>query len=190
MRKIATLFVPILIFLNGCKEEERPNVPYGLYLAESVTTPIPLDFTNSGQQTTEHIDRMPFGGKDGYRINWRLNKSTPVMDFDYFSVIEQVDKVSMEREIIWLWGNIRKIVGSGEGNNLELTWYGGDQGFTNDPKQFDYKFGVKSLEYFQENRMIRLVAQQEVYDFFLEKFVEVEITYSFTYSGPLNYFSN
>lgn len=74
MNKLALLCVLSVVFLLGCKEEERLEVHCGLYIAESVTTPVALDFTKSGQKTAEHIDRLPFGAKDGLRIEWRLKK--------------------------------------------------------------------------------------------------------------------
>lgn len=54
MRKIAILYVLSLNFLIGCKEDEKPDGPFGVYVVESITTSIPVDFTNSDQQSTEH----------------------------------------------------------------------------------------------------------------------------------------
>lgn len=147
---------------------------------------MPIDFTNSGQKTTEHLDKLPFGGKEGFSIEWRLKKATPVMDFDYFLMTDKVDKISMEKEIVWGWGKIRRIVEYVEGNPLEIRSYGGEEGISNDPKRFLYQFEVKSLEYFPDKRTIRLVAQQELFDFTSQEFVETEITYLFKYGGPVN----
>ncbi len=185
MRKIIFLFFLGCSFLTGCKEEEKPDGPYGIYVAESITTSIPVDFTNSGEQTTEHIANFSWCGPGKFSIEWRLNKQTPIMDFDTFMFWYQVDEITKDREIIRGCGFTRRIVDLKENGSLDLRFYGGEEGFLNDPKQFLYQFEVKSLEYFPENRTIRLVTQQEVYDFSLEKFVKTEITYLLNYAGPV-----
>ncbi len=110
MRKIVIPFFLVWSFLTGCKEEERPDVPYGLYFAESVTTSIPINFTNSGQQTTEHKDNFSWCGSSDFSIEWRLNKLTPVMDFDYFVFVERENEITKEKEIIRGCGITRRIV--------------------------------------------------------------------------------
>ncbi len=186
MRKIVILFFLVWSFLTGCKEVERPDGPYGWYFLESLTTSIPVDFKNSGQQTIEHIDNFSTCGGSDFSIEWRLNKLTPIMDFDNFRFVERKNEITKKKEIIMGCGLTRRIVELRENGNIELRFYGGEQGFSNDPKQFDYKIEVKSLEYFSENKTIRLVAHQELYDFTSEEFVETEITYLFKYGGPLN----
>jgi hypothetical protein len=190
MRKIAVPFVLVLFLLIGCKEEEKPDSPYGVYIAESITTAIPVDFTNSGEQTTEHIANFSWCGSGKYSIEWRLNKQTPVMDFDTFLFIEGVDEITKEKQIIRGCGFTRRIVSLKENGELELDFFG-DQGiWSNNPKQIDFKFEIRSLKYLPAEKSIRMVTYQQLYDFFLEEFIETEMTYLFAYEGPFNVFSN
>lgn len=184
MRKIAILSFLVWSFLSGCKEEERPDEWYGWYYAESVTTPTPVNFTNSGQQTTEHVDNLKTCGGSDFSIYWRMNKLTPVMSFYTFMFIERENEISKEMEILRGCGFTQRIVDLKENGNLELRYYGGEEGIPNDPKQFISQFEVKSLEYFSENKTIRLVTQQELYDFTSEEFIETELTYLYKYVAP------
>ncbi len=183
MKNIVFLFL-VWSFLSGCKEVERPDGPYGWYYLESLTTSIPIDFKNSGQQTTEHIDNFSTCGGSDYSIYWRLNKLTPVMDFHTFIFIERENEITKEKEILRGCGLTRRIVDLRENGNIELRHYGGEGSISNNPNQFDNKIEVKSLEYFSENKTIRHVALQELYDFTSEEFVETEITYLYKYGGP------
>lgn len=185
MRNIAIPFLLVCSFLTGCKEEEKPDVRYGVYLAESVTTLIPINFTNSGQQTTEHVDNISTCGDSEYSIYWRLNKLTPVMGFHTFMFIERENEITKEMEILRGCGFTQRIVDLKENGNLELRYYGGEEGIPNDPKQFLDQFEVKSLEYFPDEKSIRLVTLQELYDFTSEEFVETEITYLFKQVWPV-----
>jgi hypothetical protein len=187
MRKIAIPFVLVWFFLVGCTEEEKPEGPYGWYYVESVSTSIPIDFTNSGQQTTEHIDSFSWCGSSPFSIAWRLNKLTPVMDFDYFSFFERENEITMEKEIFRGCGITRRIVEIKEDNQLILRWFGGKSDFTDDPRDIDFEFKVKSISYLPEEKSLRLVAQQELFDFTSEEFVEAEVVYSFKFGGQLNF---
>lgn len=184
MRKIATLYILSLIFLIGCKEEEKPDGPYGVYVAESITTAIPVDFTNSGEQSTEHVANFTWCGTGGFSIEWRLNRQTPIMDFDTFMFWDRVDEITKEVEIIRGCGFSRRIVALKENGELELNFFGDEGIFSTNPKRFLYQFEVKSLEYFPDDKSIRMVTDQQLYDFFSEEYVETEITYLFNYAGP------
>lgn len=186
MRKIVIPFFLVCSFLTGCKEEEKPDVRYGVYLAESVTTLIPIDFTNSGQQTIEHIDNISTCGGSDFSIYWRLNKLTPVMGFHTFMFVERENEITKKKAIIRGYGFTQRIVDLKDNGSLDLRFYGGEGGFSNDPKQFLDQFEVKSLEYFPDEKSIRLVTQQELYDFTSEEFVETEITYLFKHEWPVN----
>lgn len=186
MRKIVIPFFLVCSFLTGCKEEEKPDVRYGVYLAESVTTLIPIDFTNSGQQTIEHIDNISTCGGSDFSIYWRLNKLTPVMGFHTFMFVERENEITKKKAIIRGCGFTQRIVDLKDNGSLDLRFYGGEGGFSNDPRQLDFKFEVKSLEYFSVNKTILLVTQQELYDFTSEEFVETEITYLFKHEWPVN----
>ncbi len=180
----------MLAFLTGCKVEERPEVPYGFYVVESITSSIPVDFTNSGQQTTDHLENFSWCSTSDYSISWFLNRQTPVIDIYTFGFFERVDEITKEKEIVMGCGLSRRIVYLIENGNLDLIFWGEEGSLSKDPNQFQSWFEILSLEYFQVEKKIKVVTYQVVYDFTLERFVEVEITYSFTYSGPLNYFSN
>ncbi len=184
MRKIASFYVLTLIFLIGFQEEEKPDGPYGVYVVESITTAIPVDFTNSGEQTTEHIPKFSWCGTGRFSIEWRLNKQTPVMDFKTFTFLDRVDKITNEVEIIRGCGFNRRIVALKENGELELNFFGDMGIWSNNPKQIDFKFEIRRLEYFPDDKSIRMVTYQQVYDFFLEEFVETEITYLFSFAGP------
>lgn len=184
MRKIAFPFVLVLFSLIGCKEEEKPDGPYGVYVAESISTAIPVDFTNSGEQTTEHVANFSWCGTGEFSIEWRLNKQTPIMDFDTFLFIERVDEKTKEKQILRGCGFTRRIVELKENGELELNFFGDEGILSTNPKQFLYQFEVNSLEYFPADKSIRMVTYQQLYDFFSEEFVETEMTYLFTYAGP------
>lgn len=190
MRQVVFLFFIVWIFLFACKEEETAEVPYGFYVVESITSSIPVDFTNSGQQTTDHLENFFWCSTSDYSISWFLNRQTPVIDIYTFGFFERVNEITKEKEIVMGCGLSRRIVYLMENGNLDLTFWGDEGGLSNDPNQFLSWFEIQSLEYFQVEKKIKMVTNQVVYDFILERFVEVEITYSFTYSGPLNYFSN
>lgn len=184
MRKISVLFVFTLLLQTGCKEEEKPDSPYGVYIVESITTAIPVDFTNSGQQTTEHIANFSWCGTGKFSIEWRLNKQTPIMDFDTFLFIERVDEKTKEKQILRGCGFTRRIVELKENGELELNFFGDLGIWSNNPKQIDFKFEIRSLKYLPADKSIRMVTYQQLYDFFSEEFVETEMTYLFTYAGP------
>lgn len=190
MRKTAALFGLILFFLLGCKEEEKPDGPYGVYILESITTSIPVDFMNSGEQTTEHITNFSVCGKGGFSIEWRLNRQTPVMDFKTFTFSELRDKITNEVEIITGCGFNRRIVVLKENGELDLNFFGDRGIWSNNPKQIDFEFEIRSLEYFPDDKSIRMVTYQQLYDFFSKEYVETELTYLFGYEGPFNVFSN
>jgi hypothetical protein len=189
MRKIAALIVLISLFLIGCQEEEKPDSQYGIYLVESISTAIPVDFTNSGEQTTKHDANFSLCGPNGFSIEWRLNRETPVMDFDTFLFVDKVDEITKELEIIRGCGITRRIVELKENGELELKFFGDVGVWSNSPNQIDFKFEVKNLEYFPEDKTIRMDTYQELYDFFLEEYVETEVTYIFSFEGPFNPFS-
>ena len=71
-----------------------------------------------------------------------------------------------------------------------MRFFGGEEAFSTDPKRFLYQFEVKSLYYFSDDKSIRMVTYQQVYDFFSEEYVETEITYLFSYAGPVFKLSN
>jgi hypothetical protein len=189
MKKTNVIFILFLMLLFGCKEEESPDGPYGLYEVESITSSIPIDFMNTGQQTKAHADDFSWCSTSKFSISWGVNKQTPVMDIYNFIFIETVDEISMEKKIIMGCGLARRIVNLSENGILELRFWGGDDGFSRDPNQLQYMFDVLNLEYFQLDKKIRMVTNQVVYDFTLENFVEVEMTYWFAYLGHLSYFS-
>lgn len=190
MRKIVFPLVLVLISLIGCSEEEKPESQYGVYLVESMTSAIPVDFTKSGEQTTEHVANFSWCGPSGFSIEWRLNKQTPIMDFDTFLFADWVDEITKEVEIVQGCGFTRRIVALNENGELELGFFGEEGIFSTNPKSFLYQFEVKSLEYFPEDKSIRMVTHQQLYDFFLEAYVETEMTYSFAYAGPFLAYSS
>lgn len=106
------------------------------------------------------------------------------MDFDTFMFWDRVDEITKEKEIIRGCGFSRRIVALKENGEVELKYFGDEESISNNPKQFLYQFEVKSLEYFPDDKSIRMVTYQQVYDFFLEEFVETEITYLFSFAGP------
>lgn len=184
MRRIAFLF--ILFSFIGCKEEEKPLIdPYGIYVVESMVSSIPVDFTNSGEQITEHVANFVWCGTGEFSIEWRLNKQTPIMDFDTFLFVDRVNPKTQEKEIIKGCGFTRRIVNLKEDGELELRFFGGEEGFSSNPNIFRYQFEVKNLEYFSDDKAIRMVTYQQLYDFFFEEYVETEITYLFSYAGPV-----
>lgn len=184
MRKIAFPFVLVLFSLIGCEEEEKPDGPYGVYVAESIITSIPVDFTNSGEQTTEHVANFSWCGNGEFSIEWRLNRQTPIMDFDTFMFWDRVDEITKEKEIIRGCGFSRRIVDLKENGELELNFFGDLGIWSNNPKQIDFTFEIRSLEYIPDDKSIRMVTNQQLYDFFSEEYVETEITYLFYYAGP------
>ncbi len=110
MRKIAFLLILVLFSFIGCKEEEKPLThPYGIYKVESMVSAIPVDFTNSGEQITEHVANFSWCGTGEFSIEWRLNKQTPVMDFDTFIFFDRVNEKTKEREIFRGCGFTRSI---------------------------------------------------------------------------------
>lgn len=184
MSKFSILFVFTLLFLTGCKEEEKPDGPYGVYVAESISTAIPVDFTNSGEQSTEHLANFSWCGNGEFSIEWRLNKQTPVMDFDTFTFSELRDKNTNEVEIIRGCGSNRRIVSLQENGELELDFFGDLGVWSTNPKQIDFQFEIRSLVYFPDDKSIRMVTYQQLYDFFSDEYVETEITYLFNYAWP------
>lgn len=189
MRKIELPLVLVLFALIGCQEEEKPDSQYGIYLVEFISTAIPVDFTNSGEQTTEHDANFPLCGPSGFSINWRLNKETPVMDFDTFLFVDRVDEITKELEIIRGCGITRRIVELKENGELELKFFGDVGVWSANPKQIDFQFEIRSLTYFPDEKTIRMDTYQQLYDFFLEEYVETEVTYIFSFEGPFNPFS-
>ncbi len=186
MRKIAFLLILISFCFIGCMEEEKPLTdPYGIYAVESMVSAIPVDFTDSGEQITEHAANFLMCGPGEFSIEWHLNKQTPIMDFDTFAFWDWVNPKTQEKEIIKGCGFSRRIVNLTEDGELELRFFGGEEAFSNDPKSFLYQFEVKSLEYFPDDKSIRMVTFQQVYDFFSNEYVETEITYLFSYAGPV-----
>jgi hypothetical protein len=186
MRKIAFLLILALFSLTGCKEEEKPLLdPYGIYVVESMVSAIPVDFTNSGEQITEHVAHFEWCGTSGFSIEWRLNKQTSIVDFDTFLFVDRINPTTQEKEIIMGCGFTRRIVNLKEDGQLELRFFGGEGAFSSDPNSFLFQFEVKSLAYFSEDRSIRMVTQQQVYDFFSEEYFETEMTYLFSYAGPV-----
>ncbi|WP_111671772.1 hypothetical protein [Algoriphagus litoralis] len=188
MKKIELPLVLVLFALIGCQEEEKPDSQYGIYLVESISTAIPVDFTNSGEQTIEHDANFPLCGPSGFSIAWRMNKQTPVMDFDTFTFSELRDKSTNEVEIIRGCGITRRIVELKENGELELKFFGDVGVWSTNPKQIDFQFEIRSLTYFPDEKTIRMDTYQQLYDFFLEEYVETEVTYIFSYEGPFNPF--
>jgi hypothetical protein len=186
MRIIAFLLMLALFSFTGCMEEEKPlPEPYGIYAVESMVSSIPVDFTNSGEQITEHVANFEWCGTGGFSIDWRLNKQTSVMDFDTFLFVDRINPTTQEKEILKGCGFSRRIVNLKEDGELELGFFGGEGAFSSDPKSFLFQFKVKSLAYFSEDRSIRMVTHQQVYDFFSDAYVETEMTYLFSYAGPV-----
>lgn len=184
MRNIVIPFVLVLFSLVGCAEEEKPEGPYGVYVAESISTAIPVDFTNSGEQTTEHVANFSWCGNGEFSIEWRMNRQIPIMDFDTFMFWDRVDEITKEVEIIRGCGFTRRIVDLKENGDLELRYFGDEEVISNNPKKFLYQFELRSLEYFPSDKSMRMVTYQQLYDFFSEEYVETEITYLFNYAGP------
>ncbi|SFH06524.1 hypothetical protein SAMN04487988_11527 [Algoriphagus hitonicola] len=175
-----------LLFLSSCTKIDLPDIqeePYGVYNAVSITTAIPIDFSRSGRQTTEHIDDFSYCS-EFFSIEWRLNKETPIMDFDYFDFHRWYNEEIMEEETIMGCGVTRRIVHLGKNNSLELSFFGDDGTYYTDPNRIDTYFKIKSLEFFQRQKSIKLVAQQQFYDFVTEEFVETEVTYRFEFGSP------
>ncbi|NVK49395.1 MAG: hypothetical protein HWE09_06475 [Cyclobacteriaceae bacterium] len=186
MKNNFSLLVFTLFFLSACTKIDLPTIQeesYGIYFAESITTAIPIDISRSGRQTTEHIDDFSYCSEH-YSIEWRLNKETPIMDFDYFNFLEWFNEKTMEDEIIMGCGVTRRIVKLGENNSLELSFFGDDGIYYTDPNKIDTHFKIISLEFFQRQQSIKLVAQQQFYDFVTEEFVETEVTYRFKFGSP------
>jgi hypothetical protein len=189
MRNSWILFLLISFYLSGCKEEEKPDGPYGIYLVQSITTAIPVDFTNSGEQTTEHDANFSLCGPSGFSIEWRLNKETPVMDFETFLFVDKVDEITKELEIIRGCGITRRIVELKENGELELKFFGDVGVWSTNPRQIDFQFEIRSLTYFRDDKSIRMETYQQLYDFYLEEYVDTEVTYIFSFEGPFNPFS-
>jgi hypothetical protein len=186
MRIITFFLILVLFSFIGCKEEEKPlNGPYGIYAVESMVSSIPVDFTNSGKQITEHVANFIWCGTGEFSIEWHLNKQTPIMDFDTFLFVDRINPKTQEKEILKGCGFTRRIVNLKEDGELELRFFGGEEAVSSNPKNFLYQFEVKSLEYFPDDKSIRMVTYQQVYDFFSEEYVETEISYLFSYSGPV-----
>ncbi|WP_194775565.1 hypothetical protein [Pararhodonellum marinum] len=191
MRKIAFLLILVLFSFIGCMEEEKPLThPYGIYEVESMVSSIPVDFTNSGEQITEHVANFSWCGTSEFSIVWRLNKQTPVMDFNTFMFWDRVDEITNEREIFRGCGLTRRIVDLKEDGELGLKFFGNEGIFSDDPKRLLHQFEIKSLAYFPEDKSIRMETYQRLYDFFSEEYVETEITYLFSYAGPVFVLSN
>jgi hypothetical protein len=186
MRNSWILFLLISFYLSGCKEEEKPDGPYGIYLVQSISTAIPVDFTNSGEQTTEHFDNFSWCGTGEFSLEWRLNKQTSVMDFRTFFFFDGVNEITKEKEIFKGCGLVSRIVSLNQNGDLELSFFGDEGIFSNNPKQIDHNFEVRKLEYFQDGKSIRMVTYQLVYDFFSKEYVKNEMTYQFTYVGPFS----
>lgn len=108
------------------------------------------------------------------------------MGFHTFMFVERENEITKKKAIIRGCGFTQRIVDLKDNGSLDLRFYGGEGGFSNDPKQFLDQFEVKSLEYFPDEKSIRLVTQQELYDFTSEEFVETEITYLFKHEWPVN----
>lgn len=186
MRKKFSLLVFTLFFLSACTKIDLPTIqeePYGIYFAESITTAIPIVISRSGRQTTEHIDDFSYCSEH-YSIEWRLNKETSIMDFDYFNFLEWFNEKTMEDEIIMGCGVTRRIVKLGENNSLELSIFGDDGTYYTDPYRIDTYFKIKKLEFFPRQESINLVADQQFYDFVTEEFVETEVIYRFKFGAP------
>jgi hypothetical protein len=107
------------------------------------------------------------------------------MDFDTFLFVDRINPKTQEKEILKGCGFSRRIVNLKEDGELELGFFGGEGAFSSDPKSFLFQFEVKSLEYFSDGRSIRMVTHQQVYDFFSDEYVETEMTYLFSYAGPV-----
>ncbi|MBN7816881.1 hypothetical protein [Algoriphagus pacificus] len=185
MRKITFLFG--LFSLIGCSMElEKPLMdPYGIYTVESMVSSIPVDFSDTGEQITEHAASFLMCGPGEFSIEWRLNKQTPIMDFDTFMFWDWFNPKTEEWEIIKGCGFSRRIVNQKENGDLELMFYGGEGAYSTNPKSFLSQFEVLSLDYFPEDKSIRMETRQQVYDFFTEEYVETEIDYLFYFSGPV-----
>ncbi|WP_139162778.1 hypothetical protein [Algoriphagus faecimaris] len=181
-----SFFLLALFLISGCTKIDLPTIqeaPYGVYHAESISTIIPIDFSRSGRLITEHIDDFSYCS-EYFSIEWRLNKETPIMDFDYFSFVEWYNEETMEDEIIMGCGITRRIVKLGENNSLELNFFGDDGTYFTDPYSIDTYFKIKRLEFFPRQESINLVADQQFYDFVTEEFVETEVTYRFEFGSP------
>jgi hypothetical protein len=186
MKKIAFLLILVSFSFVGCMEAEKPlTVPYGIYAVESMVSAIPVDFTDSGVQITEHAANFLMCGPGEFSIEWRLNKQTPIMDFDTFTFWDWVNPKTQEWEILKGCGFSRRIVTLKEDGELELMFFGGEGSVSSNPYNFLYQFDVKNLEYFPGDKSIRMVTDQQVYDFFSEEYVKTEFTYLFSYSGPV-----
>ncbi|WP_297335470.1 hypothetical protein [Algoriphagus sp.] len=185
-KNLALLVLP-LVLMSGCTKIDLPSIqeaPYGIYHAESIITPIPIDFSRSGRLVTQHINDFSYGSKY-FSIEWRLNKETPIMDVDYFKFAEWYNEETMEDEIILdCCGMTRRIVKLGETNSLELSFNGNDGAYYQDPYLINTNFELKKLEYSPNEQGILLVAQQQVYEFVSEEFMDIEITYRFKFGEP------
>ncbi|TNF41739.1 MAG: hypothetical protein EP311_06625 [Cytophagales bacterium] len=168
MKKIGVFLVWMGFLLAACQEEEKPNSPYGVYVVESITSSVPVDFTNSGEQTTDHLENFSWCSSSDYSISWFLNRQTPVIDIYTFGFFERVDEISKEKKIVLGCGLSRRIVYLIENGNLDLTFWGDEGGLSNDSNQFLSWFEILSLEYFQVEKKIKMVTNQVVYDFTLE----------------------
>lgn len=79
---------------------------------------------------------------------------------------EREDKITKEKEIIRGCGFTRRIVDQKENGELELKYFGDEEIISNNPKRFLHQFEVKSLKYFPDDKSIRMVTYQQLYDFF------------------------
>ncbi|MCR9084467.1 MAG: hypothetical protein NXH89_18705 [Cyclobacteriaceae bacterium] len=192
MRNVLSFFVLIFLLFSACTKTELPDIqqrPFGVYNAVSISTAIPIDISRSGRQTTEHIDDFTYCS-EFYSIEWRMNKETPIMDFDYFNFLRWYNERIMEEETIMGCGVTRRIVQLGANNSLELSFFGDDGTYYTDPYRIDTYFKIKKLEFFPRQESINLVADQQFYDFVTEEFVETEVTYSFEFGSPAFIYRN
>ncbi|WP_288373740.1 hypothetical protein [uncultured Algoriphagus sp.] len=186
MKNNFLLLVFAIFFLSACTKSELPDIqeqPFGVYNAVSITIAIPIDISRSGRQTTEHIDDFSYCS-EFYSIEWRLNKETPIMDFDYFDFHKWYNEETKEEETIMGCGITRRIVQLGANNSLELSFFGDDGTYYTDPYRIDTYFKIKKLEFFPRQESINLVADQQFSDFVSEEFVETEVTYRFEFGSP------
>lgn len=97
MRKFAFLLILVLFSLLGCMEEEKPlNDPYGIYGVRSTVSAIPVDFTDSGEQISEHVANFLWCGTGEFSIEWRPS----FIDFDTFLFVDRINPETQEKEIL------------------------------------------------------------------------------------------
>lgn len=187
MRRITYSIILALFFLTGCIQEEDNMLaePYGIYAVKSMVSSIPVDFTQTGEQKTEHAADFTWCGPSDFAIEWRLNKQTPIMDFETFKFWDWINPKTEEFEIIKGCGYSRRIVNLKANGELELGFFGGEGANAAAPASVLDVTEIKSLAYFPNEKSIRMVTLQTVYDFILEEYIETEFSYHFTYSGPV-----